>query len=93
MGKRGFRDEEQEAADLERRASEKRAKIAYNKVVAILKLHPEAREKAFKHLTSLGFSAEQEISKAPLSRAASSVIERQEARKTHELQAHPTLPK
>ena len=40
MGKRGFRDEEQEAADLERRASEKRAKTAYNKVVAILKLHP-----------------------------------------------------
>ena len=93
MGKRGFRDEEQEAADLERRASEKRAKTAYNKVVAILKLHPEASEKAFTHLMSLGFSAEQEISKAPLSRAASSVIERQEARKTHELQAHSTLPK
>lgn len=93
MGKRGFKDEEQEAADLERRASEKRAKTAHSKVVAILKKHPEANEKALKHLASLGFSAETESSKAPLSRAACSVLERQETKKTAESQSHPTLPK
>lgn len=92
MKKRTFRDEEEAAADLERRASEKRSKAAYTKVVSILKKHPDANEKALTHLVNLGYTTDSAASAGPRSRQAASVQERAEQRRASEALAHPTLP-
>lgn len=90
--KRCFRDDGDEAADLERRASEKRSKAAHSKVLTILKKHPDACEKAPAHLVNLGYNVDTTPNVAPRSRQQQSIVRRTEARKAQDSEFHPSLP-